>query len=61
MGRGCYGCFGPAQPPNAGAMTRRLIQLGLRPKDAAARFRFITGWAPAFREAADEAEEVEAT
>ena len=58
MGRACYGCFGPSQPPNAEALTRRFLDLGLTPKDAAARFRFITGWAPPFREAADRAEEV---
>lgn len=54
FGRGCYGCFGPAQGPgNAEALGRRFIELGLRPDEAAARFRFITGWAPAFREAAE--------
>ncbi len=53
FGRGCYGCFGPAQTPgNAEALGRRLVELGLRPKEVADRFRFITGWAPAFREAA---------
>ncbi len=56
MGRGCYGCFGPSQPPNAAALSRRFIELGLRPKDVAARFRFITGWAPEFRAAADAAD-----
>jgi len=57
-GRGCYGCFGPAQASNnTGALARRFAELGLPPKQAAARFRFITGWAPAFREAAEELEE----
>ena len=51
--RGCYGCFGPAQPPNTDALGRRFVDLGLSPKLAADRFRFITGWAPAFREAAE--------
>ena len=53
FGRGCYGCFGPSQTPNTGALGRRFVELGLTPKDAADRFRFITGWAPPFREAAD--------
>jgi coenzyme F420-reducing hydrogenase gamma subunit len=53
FGRGCYGCFGPSQPPNTDALGRRFIELGLTPKQTAERFRFITGWAPAFREAAD--------
>ena len=56
VGRACYGCFGPSQPPNAGAMSRRFAELGLSPKETAARFRFITGWAPEFRVAADEAD-----
>jgi len=52
LGRGCYGCFGPSQPPNTVALGRRFKRLGLTPKQAADRFRFITGWATAFHEAA---------
>jgi sulfhydrogenase subunit delta len=53
--RGCYGCFGPAQEPgNTHALGRRFIELGLSKKEASEKFRFITGWAPPFREAADE-------
>jgi len=61
FGRGCYGCFGPSQPPNTASLRRRLIGLGLSPKEATAKFRFIQGWAPAFRDASDasEAEESE--
>jgi sulfhydrogenase subunit delta len=57
FGRGCYGCFGPSQPPNTDALARRFVALGLTPKQAADRFRFITGWAPPFREAADALED----
>jgi coenzyme F420-reducing hydrogenase gamma subunit len=58
FGRGCYGCFGPAQPSNDGAaLASRLVELGLTAKQVADRFRFITGWAPAFRERADAVEE----
>jgi len=53
FGRGCYGCFGPSQPPSTDALGKRFIELGLTPKAAGERFRFITGWAPAFREAAE--------
>lgn len=54
FGRGCYGCFGPAQPSNnTEALGRRFTELGLTKKATADRFRFITGWAPPFREAAD--------
>ncbi len=55
FGRGCYGCFGPAQTPNTDALRRRFGALGLGPREVGERFRFITGWAPAFREAADRA------
>jgi coenzyme F420-reducing hydrogenase gamma subunit len=54
FGRGCYGCFGPAQPSNnTDALGRRFIELGLSSAETSDRFRFITGWAPAFREAAN--------
>ena len=49
-GRGCYGCFGPSQPPNVEALRRQFVQLGLSPAEAAAKFRLITAWAPAFRD-----------
>ena len=52
-GRGCYGCFGPAQPPNVDALRRQFVALGLSPAEAASKFRLITGWAPAFRDAED--------
>ena len=51
--RGCYGCFGPSQPPNVDALRRQFVALGLSPADAASRFRLITGWAPAFRDTGD--------
>jgi coenzyme F420-reducing hydrogenase gamma subunit len=58
FGRGCYGCFGPAQASNnTDALGRRFVELGLSPKQTADRYRFITGWAPAFREAASAFEE----
>jgi hypothetical protein len=60
FGRGCYGCFGPAQEPgNAAALGRRFVDLGLTGRQVADRFRFITGWAPAFRAAAEAFEEGE--
>jgi coenzyme F420-reducing hydrogenase gamma subunit len=56
LDRGCYGCFGPAQPGNDGALARLFVELGDPPERVADRFRFITGWAPLFREAADAVE-----
>jgi coenzyme F420-reducing hydrogenase gamma subunit len=56
--RGCFGCFGPAQPSNnSEALARLFADLGLTPKEVADRFRFITGWAPMFRERAEAVEE----
>ena len=56
--RGCFGCFGPAQPSNGTAALARLFaDLGQTPEQVAARFRFITGWAPMFRARAEAVEE----
>lgn len=50
MGRGCYGCFGPKEGPNTAALARRMLEMGI-PRDEVRRaFRFITGYADAFRE-----------
>jgi sulfhydrogenase subunit delta len=32
--RGCYGCFGPMETPNAAALTRSLHDLGMGAADA---------------------------
>jgi coenzyme F420-reducing hydrogenase gamma subunit len=61
MGRGCYGCFGPSQPPNTDALVRRFLELGMEPARVADTFRFITGYAPAFRETAERIEREEAS
>ncbi|MFE8071852.1 oxidoreductase [Marinobacteraceae bacterium S3BR75-40.1] len=48
--RGCYGCYGPKENPNAPALTERLEQLGM---DRAERLRFyrtFNAWAEPFRE-----------
>ena len=51
FGRDCYACYGPAENTNTDAQARRLIGLGLAPREVAARFRFINNAAPAFRDA----------
>lgn len=56
MGRGCYGCFGPSQPPNTEALVRKFLELGMSPTRVADTFRFITGYAPEFREVAERLE-----
>lgn len=52
LGRGCFGCFGPATLSNTTALTRRLEAQGLPREDIVRRFHFITSAAPAFAEAA---------
>lgn len=51
FGRDCYACYGPAENPNAPALSRRFAGLGLVPEAIARRFLFINSGAPAFREA----------
>ena len=53
QGRGCYGCYGPAEAPNTAALGRRLRADGLAPEQIARRFTHINNNAPAFAEAAD--------
>jgi sulfhydrogenase subunit delta len=53
--RGCYGCFGPQDSPNAPSLAHRLRELGLAPADVQRVFRTFNAAAPAFREAADAA------
>jgi coenzyme F420-reducing hydrogenase gamma subunit len=53
--RGCYGCFGPMQSPNTGALTRGLSILGMDDAALARVFRTFNAGAEAFREAADRA------
>ncbi len=53
----CYGCFGPSQPPNTEAFAKLLLDLGMSPREVADKFRFITGYAPEFRAAAERLEE----
>jgi coenzyme F420-reducing hydrogenase gamma subunit len=52
-GRACYGCFGPADTVNTEALTRTFAEQGRSPSEIAARFRFINGWSPMFREAGE--------
>lgn len=47
-GRACYGCFGPAELPNAAALAKRFRQGGLERRDIAQRFLFITSAAQPF-------------
>jgi sulfhydrogenase subunit delta len=50
LGRGCYGCFGPADDPNLGAFRDLLTRQGLRPDEAMRRLRGINGYVRPWRE-----------
>jgi len=51
--RGCYGCFGPMETPNARALSRRLMELGMDERDVRRVYRTFNAEAPAFREESD--------
>jgi coenzyme F420-reducing hydrogenase gamma subunit len=53
MGRGCYGCFGPAAGANLAALVALLDAQGCSRADTVRRLRGFTANAPAFREASD--------
>lgn len=54
MGRGCYGCFGPAREVNTDAMVNMLHKAERYPGEITRLFRGISGYAPTFRAIADE-------
>ena len=48
--RGCYGCFGPMETPNAGAQVGLLRATGMSEADVPGAFRTFNAGAPAFIE-----------
>ncbi|MCU7844510.1 MAG: sulfhydrogenase subunit delta [Candidatus Thiodiazotropha sp. (ex Monitilora ramsayi)] len=50
-GRGCYGCYGPAERVNDPSLSNRFVDLGLDRQASARRFHFIANQAPAFKAA----------
>jgi coenzyme F420-reducing hydrogenase gamma subunit len=51
--RACFGCFGPSDSPNTGALAEAWRALGATSADLVRAFRSFNGWAPAFRNAGD--------
>ena len=49
--RGCYGCFGPQDNPNAPSLSQKLGELGLDGPSLIRFYRTFNANAPAFREA----------
>jgi coenzyme F420-reducing hydrogenase gamma subunit len=52
-GRGCYGCFGPWSAANLDALAATLKSMERYPGEAVRLLRNFSGYAPAFRKAAD--------
>ena len=51
--RGCYGCFGPMEAPNADSLSAHLLKVGMQRADLVRFLRGFTGFAEAFRSAGD--------
>lgn len=49
-GRGCYGCFGPAESPNTASLAEAWSRVGAGRPDLVRALRGVNAWAPAFRE-----------
>ena len=54
--RGCYGCFGPQDTPNAPSLVHRLKGLGVGPAEVSRVFRTFNAGAPVFKETSVKAE-----
>jgi coenzyme F420-reducing hydrogenase gamma subunit len=50
LGRGCFGCFGPADTANTSSLAARLNRDGSVPVDVSRLFRTFNAGAPAFRD-----------
>ncbi|MEO3811568.1 oxidoreductase [Sphaerisporangium sp. B11E5] len=55
--RGCYGCFGPMQSPNARSLNRRLQELGMSTPELVRVYRTFNATEEPFRQAAERAHE----
>jgi len=47
--RGCYGCYGPMESPNAPALSAKLGELGMGQRDLTRIYRTFNAGSPAFR------------
>jgi sulfhydrogenase subunit delta len=52
-GRGCYGCFGPMESPNAPALSAHMARHGADGRDLVRVYRTFNAGATAFREASE--------
>ena len=51
--RGCFGCYGPMENPNAASLSKRLKDLGLSQHDIVLAYRSFNAYAEAFRKESD--------
>ncbi len=51
--RGCYGCFGPMESPNAASLTKQMGKLGMDRKSIRDFYRSFNAGAEAFRKASE--------
>ena len=51
--RGCYGCFGPMEAPNAVALANHLREIGSTDPEIVRAFRGFNAWAWQFRQASE--------
>ncbi|HEX9006920.1 MAG TPA: oxidoreductase, partial [Bacteroidota bacterium] len=53
FGRGCYGCYGPMENSNTGALAAHLRAIGQDPEDVMLMFRGFNAYAEPFRKESD--------
>ncbi|MBX7223550.1 MAG: oxidoreductase [Blastocatellia bacterium] len=51
--RGCYGCYGPMEAPNAHSLGNHLVQLGMKSEDISRVFRTYNAFSDPFRQASE--------
>ena len=56
FGRGCYGCFGPMESPNAGSLAEQLERTGKSNPEIVRAFRLFNAWSWQFRQVSEERE-----
>lgn len=54
--RGCFGCFGPMESPNTGALADQWGEMGISDRELVDAFRSFNGWSEAFRVESDRRE-----
>lgn len=53
FGRGCYGCFGPAESASSTILAGSLVSIGHRPEEVVRVFRSFNAWALPNRQASE--------